>query len=201
MLASRYRFSFAFNALPGLHYSCLLPDVPRRLLKARVALFVCAPTAESEAYDGWPRPALKQQHGKDDAEAKAEGRFYQEVGEAAVPLCSESVSLRSLGRAYASGSGPVLLLSRCGQIQGNRTFSFRRASLTGRETVLGGGGGTDVSAILDICVRCEEKTLEDLGALAEVSIGSVEDWRRLTARGNWAERVKWEPVTFLIFGL
>jgi len=37
-------------------------------------------------------------------------------------------------------------------------FSFKRASLTGRETVLGGGGGTDVSAILDICVRCGEET-------------------------------------------
>lgn len=29
------------------------------------------------------------------------------------------------------------------------TFSFKSASLTGRETVLGGGGETDVSAILD----------------------------------------------------
>lgn len=28
------------------------------------------------------------------------------------------------------------------------TFSFRSASLTGRETVLGGGGGTEVSAIV-----------------------------------------------------
>lgn len=93
---SRCRCSFALNALPRFHYSCLLPDVPRRLLKARVALFVCASAAESEAHDGWPRPALEQQHGKDDAETKAKGRFYQEVREAAVPLCSVSVSLRSI---------------------------------------------------------------------------------------------------------
>lgn len=31
-----------------------------------------------------------------------------------------------------------------------RTFSFKSASLTGRETVLGGGGGTEVSAIMNV---------------------------------------------------
>ena len=36
-------------------------------------------------------------------------------------------------------------LVRCGC----RTFSFKSASLTGRETVLGGGTGTEVSAIVD----------------------------------------------------
>lgn len=51
--------SFAPVTLLRLDYSCLLPDVPRRLLKARVAFFVCAPAAKSEAHDGWPRPALE----------------------------------------------------------------------------------------------------------------------------------------------
>lgn len=67
--------------------------------------------------------------------------------------------------------------------------------------MLGGGGETDVSAILDICVRRREETLEGFIALAGASIGFVEDQKRLTALANRAERVVWEPVTFFFFDL
>lgn len=67
-------------------YSCLLPDVPGSLLEARVAFLVCASAAKSQAHNGWPRPPLEQQDGEYDAEAEAQGRFDQQVGETPVPL-------------------------------------------------------------------------------------------------------------------
>lgn len=50
-------------------------------------------------------------------------------------------SLSGVTRCVASGDDGLSLGH-------GLTFSFRSASLTGRETVLGGGGGTDVSAIV-----------------------------------------------------
>lgn len=67
--------------------SCgMLPDVPSGLLQTEVALLISAPRAEAQAHDGRPRSPLEQQDGEDDAKAEAQGGFYQEVGEAAVPL-------------------------------------------------------------------------------------------------------------------
>lgn len=60
--------------------------------------------------------------------------------------CGWCVSTSCARLCWAARSAVV----RPGRNQGDRTFSFRSASLTGREMVLGGGGGTDVSAILDI---------------------------------------------------
>lgn len=66
--------------------SCLLPDLSSGLLQAVVALFVRPSRAETSSDDGRPRSPLEQQDGKDDTETQAEGGFYQEVGEASVPL-------------------------------------------------------------------------------------------------------------------
>lgn len=135
--------------------SCLLPDLPSGLLEAVVALFVGAPRAEAKADDGWPRPPLEKKDREDDAEAEAQGGFYQEVGKASIPLrakhpdfvsvCLLLPPLTTHSRLDRGKQEPWSIVDR-------RTFSFKSASLTGRETVLGGGGGTEVSAIVTVDV-------------------------------------------------
>lgn len=66
--------------------SCLLLNLPRRLLQARVALLVRPPRAEPGAHKCRPRPPLEQEHREDDAEAEAEGGLDDGVGQAKVPL-------------------------------------------------------------------------------------------------------------------
>lgn len=89
---------------------------------------------------------------------------------------------------------------------GVRTFSFKSASLTGRETVLGGGGGTDVvvSAIVNACVLfdCEVRWGEDalvLDVLASIGLAQEHRVKGLTSLeilrlGAWNECVR--TVTF-----
>lgn len=129
--------------------SCLPPDLPSRLLQARVALLVRPPRAKAQSNDGRPRSPLEQQDGENDTETEAEGGFYHEVGEAPVPLC---ITLRQCqflcSQIHDLNRPAVLTCEPDGVWEYNRTFSFRRASLTGRETVLGGGGGTEVSAMV-----------------------------------------------------
>lgn len=50
------------------------------------------------------------------------------------------------------------------------TFSFRSASLTGRATVLGGGGGTEVSAIVT-CGTVRQKREHDQSLLQSFACG------------------------------
>lgn len=136
--------------------SCLLPDLARGLLQAEVALLVCPAGAEASAHNGRPRPALEQEDREDDAEAEAEGGLDQEVGEAAVPL----FGVRRVSPGELVSFVFLLLLPGIARSAGIcadglaleqwLTFSFKSASLTGRATVLGGGGGTDVWAILNV---------------------------------------------------
>jgi hypothetical protein len=67
----------------------LLLEVPRSLLEAKVALLVGAAGAKAKADESWPRAAAEDEHGKDDAEAEADGGFDEQVREAAVPLFVE----------------------------------------------------------------------------------------------------------------
>lgn len=88
----RVHFDFdVVRVLNGLSFvecsSCLLPDLSSSLLQAVVALFIRPPCAKTCSNDGRPRSPFEQQDGKDDTETQAEGGFYQEVGEASVPLC------------------------------------------------------------------------------------------------------------------
>ena len=61
------------------HGSRLLLQVLGGLLQAPVALLVGPAGAETGAEEGGPGPPLEEEDGEDDAEAEAEGRFYDEV--------------------------------------------------------------------------------------------------------------------------
>ena len=74
------------HAVTRVTKSCLLVQVLGGLLQAPVALLVGAAGTEAGAEEGGPGPPLEEEDGEDDAEAEAEGGFYDEVREAAVPL-------------------------------------------------------------------------------------------------------------------
>ena len=61
-------------------------QVASGLLKVEVTLLVSASSTESDTGEGGPRSALEEQYGENDAKSEAEGRFDDEVREAAIPL-------------------------------------------------------------------------------------------------------------------
>lgn len=138
----RRRCSASFpspNAIPKKNsWLRLRLDVPRRLLQAVVALLVRPPGAESDTDKCGPRPPLEEQDREDDAEAEAEGGLDDQVGQAAVPL------LRRMWSApCAEGRVGGVCVCVC-QAPGMLTFSFRSASLTGRDTAREGAAGVVV---------------------------------------------------------
>lgn len=64
----------------------MLSDVPSSLLQAVIALFMRASCTKAQSNKCRPRPPLEEENGEDNAKAQAESRFYQEVGEAVIPL-------------------------------------------------------------------------------------------------------------------
>lgn len=64
----------------------MLSNVPSCLLQAVIALFMCTSGTKAQSNKRGPRPPFEEENGEDNTKAQAERRFYQEVGEAVIPL-------------------------------------------------------------------------------------------------------------------
>lgn len=173
--------------------SCLLPDVPGRLLEARVALLVCAPSAESEAHDGWPRPPLEQQDGEDDAKAESQGGLYQEVGEASVPLRNQL----ALGFARLAHDPRLADIAESGRrlVYWSRRVSSRAYLLVQKCLADWSRDGArrwrrDRRRLGHFGHLVSRRALSILSRQLRLAIGLVVGWKILTAQESLAGRVQ-----------
>lgn len=66
-----------------------LRNSARSTLELPVALGIASPGTEPETNPSRESPTFKEKNRENDAETSAEGRFYQEVREAVIPLVDE----------------------------------------------------------------------------------------------------------------